>query len=81
MFFMFNYVVNMLIPFYELCGHSTDTSSGSCSPFSVAPHRGLVLWLQLAPIQEGLSLRLWQRVKNPLLPHLLHCRKAPRTGC
>lgn len=58
-FFMFNYVVNMLIPFYELCGHSTDTSSGSCSPLPVAPCRGLVLWLQLAPIQEGLSLSLW----------------------
>lgn len=28
-FFMFNYVVNMLILFYELCGHSTSTSSGN----------------------------------------------------
>lgn len=38
-FFMFNYVVNMLIPFYELCGPSTGVSSGNW----FLPH--LACWL------------------------------------
>lgn len=45
---MFNYVVRMLIPFYELCGPSRGVSSGNWSRR-----------LQLAEIQGGWRLNLW----------------------